>query len=80
MAQQLAVGLIVALAALYAAWHFMPARWRRALAGRLGVARRGAASGGCHTCDDCAGCRAPAISGQNRTEPAPILREQLFKK
>ena len=70
MAQQLGVALIVGLAALYAAWHFMPARWRRALAARLKLGQ-GAAGGGCHACDDCAGCAPPAEkSSQNRRGPA----------
>ncbi|GAB1382889.1 hypothetical protein MASR1M50_12090 [Burkholderiales bacterium] len=37
-------------------WAFMPQRWRRALAARLGLpADR--VGGGCHSsCDDCGGC------------------------
>ena len=67
MAQQWMVGLMVGVAALYAAWHFMPARWRRALRVRLKL-RQGGAGGGCHGCDDCA---PPAEkSSQNRRGPA----------
>ncbi len=72
MAQQLIVGLIVAAAALYAVWRWMPAGWRRAAAQRLGSATqraglidagradRLAASlakpSGCGACDTCGGC------------------------
>ena len=40
MTQQIVVGLIVALAALYAIWRWMPARWRRAAAARLAAVKR----------------------------------------
>ena len=72
MAQQLIVGVIVATAALYALWRWMPAGWRRAAAQRLGSATqraglvdaeragRLAASlakpSGCGACDTCGGC------------------------
>jgi hypothetical protein len=35
MLQNLVVGIVVALCAVYAAWTLMPASWRRATAGRL---------------------------------------------
>ncbi|QTD47038.1 hypothetical protein [Ottowia testudinis] len=56
--QQLIVGLMVAGAALYALWHFMPVRWRRAVARRLGVRMT---KGGCHACDDCGACAGPSV-------------------
>ena len=63
--QQIIVVLIVVAAALYALWHFMPARWRLSAARRLGLgarAARAARAGSCHACDDCGTC---APSPQN---------------
>ena len=72
MTQEMIVGLIVALAAFYALWRWMPAGWRRAAAGKLaaGTQRAGlvdaqraqqlAASlgkaSGCGSCDSCGSC------------------------
>ena len=72
MAQQIIVALIVALAALYAVWRWMPTRWRRAAAGKLasGTQRAGLVdaeraeqlaaslgkSTGCGSCDSCGAC------------------------
>ena len=72
MAQQIIVGLIVALAALYAVWRWMPAGWRRAAAGKVAAgsqraglvdAQRATAlaaslskSSGCGSCDSCGSC------------------------
>jgi hypothetical protein len=72
MTQQLIVGLIVAAAALYAAWRWMPAGWRRSAAYKLaaGSQRAGlvdqaraeqlaaslAKSSGCGACDSCGAC------------------------
>ena len=72
MTQEIIVGLIVALAAFYALWRWMPATWRRAAAGKLaaGTQRAGlvdaqraqqlAASlgkaSGCGACDSCGSC------------------------
>ena len=72
MTQQIIVGLIVALAAFYAVWRWMPAGWRRVAAARLasGTQRAGlvdaqrarqladslAKTSGCGSCDDCGGC------------------------
>ena len=54
--QQIIVVLIVVAAALYALWHFMPARWRLSAARRLGLGARAAQAGSCHDCDDCGSC------------------------
>ncbi len=59
--QQLVVALIVAAAALYALWHFMPARWRQGLVARLGLNPRVGQTGGCHDCDDCGACAPPDV-------------------
>jgi hypothetical protein len=74
MTQQIVVALIVALAAVYAAWRWMPGAWRRTLAARIAAgsqraglvdaqrARRLAASlartSGCGACDSCGACSA----------------------
>ena len=72
MAQNLIVGLIVALAAVYAVWRWMPAGWRRSAATKLaaGSHRAGlvdaqradalaaslAKTSGCGACDSCGSC------------------------
>jgi alkylhydroperoxidase family enzyme len=77
MVQSVIVALIVAAAALYSVWLFLPAAWRRALAAR--VARQAGSAGlgsgqvqalqarlerapGCGDCASCRGC-AP-VDGQ----------------
>jgi len=65
--QQIAVALIVLVALLFAVWTFMPARWRRRAADRLGLGARAANAGSCHACDECSGCRpAGPPSGENQ--------------
>lgn len=75
MTQNLIVGLIVALAAVYAVWRWMPAPWRRAAAARVAAgshkaglvdAQRAQAlaaslakSSGCGSCDSCGSCATP---------------------
>ena len=72
MTQQLIVGLIVAAAAFYAVWRWMPAGWRRSAAHKLaaGTHRAGlvdqeradqlaaslAKTSGCGSCDSCGSC------------------------
>ena len=56
MLQQIAVGLVVVLAGLYAVWHFMPGAWRQRLGRRLGLSERAAQAGSCHSCDSCHAC------------------------
>jgi hypothetical protein len=74
MTQQIVVGLIVALAAVYAVWRWIPGNWRRAAAARVaagshraglvdaGRAEQLAASlgktSGCGACDTCGSCSA----------------------
>jgi hypothetical protein len=66
--QALAVSIIVAAAAGYAAWQFMPRRMRRWLVGRLMIVAPSLRSsltrlaaraerGGCHSCKGCAADR-----------------------
>jgi hypothetical protein len=85
MTQQLIVGLIVALAAVYAVWRWMPAGWRRSAASTLasGSHRAGlvdrqradalaaslAKSSGCGSCDSCGACATPKSSG-SKTSPS----------
>ncbi len=57
MWQDYAVGAIVALAALYALWYWMPAALRR----RLGALRPALAEKpGCGSCSSCGGCGSAA--------------------
>lgn len=72
MTQQLIVGLIVAAAAFYAVWRWMPAGWRRGAAQKLatgtqraglideerarGLAASLAKTSGCGSCDTCGSC------------------------
>ena len=81
MIQQLIVFAIVACAALYALWRWMPAGWRRALATRLAagsqraglvdaeradqLAARLAKSAGCGACDSCGACSTDAKKHQH---------------
>jgi hypothetical protein len=51
--QELLVTLIVLAALVYALWAFMPARWRLALARRLGLGERASRMGGCHGSPAC---------------------------
>lgn len=90
MLQQLMVTVIVALAVVYAAWRWMPAAWRRAVAQRLarGSQRAGLIDGqqaermaaslaktsGCGACDSCGQC-APRATGV-RQQQASELRQR----
>ena len=72
MTQQIIVGFIVAAAALYAAWRWMPAGWRRSAAHKLATGGRRAGlvdearaeqlaaslakTSGCGSCDTCGAC------------------------
>jgi hypothetical protein len=72
MTQQIIVALIVALAAVYAVWRWMPANWRRAAAAKVAAgshraglvdadrAQQLAASlgktSGCGSCETCGSC------------------------
>lgn len=77
--QGLIVSLIVAAAAVYAAWQLMPQGMRRWLAGRLAAvapSRRAwlarleasAEDGACGGCKGCADGNAPAAPGPSRIE------------
>jgi len=51
--QEIIVALIVLAALLFAVWRFMPARWRRPLAARLGLRPGAASASGCSGCQGC---------------------------
>ena len=84
MTQQLIVGLIVAAAALYAVWRWMPAGWRRGAARKLaaGTQRTGlidqtradqlaaslAKTSGCGSCDSCGSCGPKKSAGADNAE------------
>lgn len=79
MWQNIVVFLIVAGAALYAAWRWMPAGWRRGAARQVpaGSQRAGlvdaqqaqklaaslAKTSGCGSCDSCGSCATPRTGG-----------------
>lgn len=87
MTQNLIVGLIVALAAVYAVWRWMPAAWRRAAATRVAAgshkaglvdAQRAEAlaaslakRSGCGSCDSCGSCATPGDKASTTPRPAP---------
>ena len=89
MTQQIIVGVIVALAAIYAAWRWMPAGWRRAAAARLasGTQRVGlvdaqrakqladslAKNSGCGSCDSCGSCGTTKSSSSAAPDRADSL-------
>jgi hypothetical protein len=86
MTQQLIVGLIVAAAAFYAVWRWMPAGWRRSAAQKLaaGTHRAGlvdqeraeqlaaslAKTSGCGSCDSCGSCGPKTPANQPESEKA----------
>jgi hypothetical protein len=90
MTQQIVVALIVALAAVYAVWRWMPGSWRRAAAARVAAgskraglvdeerAQRLAASlgktSGCSSCDSCGSCSTGASSKAGADRPPPVTR------
>lgn len=86
MTQQLIVGLIVAAAAFYAVWRWMPAGWRRSAAHKLaaGTHRAGlvdqqraeqlaaslAKTSGCGSCDSCGSCGPKTSTNPPESEKA----------
>lgn len=87
MGQEIAVAVVVAIAALYAVWYWMPGRWRQRLAARLaGAARRlglrpasaervaqvvGEAPG-CGSCESCGSCATPGKGPPGPEAEKPI--------
>ena len=88
MVQEVIVALIVASAALYLAWRWMPAPWRRSLAARLaaGGQRAGlvdearveqlaaslAKKSGCGACDSCSPACAGGDEKKTQAKAGPI--------
>ena len=67
MAQELIVGVIVALAVLYVAWRYMPQRWRKGL-GRVHpklTQAPGCGSGSDSSCSSCGSC---GTGGESRSQ------------
>lgn len=60
MSQGFWTGLIVAAAALYLLWRWLPARWRQRITGRAQ-----APASGCGSCSACSGCA--TRGGETRT-------------
>ena len=88
MLQNLAVGLIVALAALHAAARYLPAGWRRKLvyllaargasqATMAGWLRTEASCGG--GCDSCKACAAPAEAAASAAGKHRVIRLTVRK-
>ncbi|VWX56313.1 conserved hypothetical protein [Burkholderiales bacterium 8X] len=85
MIENLVVGLIVAGAACYAVWRWMPAAWRRGAAALFarGSARVGlldaeraqrlqtalSKSSGCGACDSCGACASPKAGTADPRRP-----------
>ncbi len=88
--QNAVVALIVLAAALYAAWRWMPAGWRRSLAPRMArwmarsglvreereakVARSLSQTGGCGSCDSCGTCGPTPAPGRDGARPSSAPR------
>jgi hypothetical protein len=90
MTQEIIVALIVALAAAYAVWRWMPGSWRRAAAARLAAASQGAGlvdaerarqlaaslakSSGCGSCDSCGACSTGSGSSKSAQGDTQLTR------
>ncbi|RYF20811.1 MAG: hypothetical protein EOO33_17870 [Comamonadaceae bacterium] len=76
MAQNVIVGLIVALAVLYVLWRYMPQRWRKGLA-RVhpkltqapGCGSSSDGDGGCSSCGSCATGAGGGAASQSTEKP-----------
>lgn len=64
MSQEFWAGLIVAAAALYLVWRWLPARWRRHLG-----ARTPESAGACGSCSACGGCASGAVQAGSGGSP-----------
>ena len=77
MAQDIIVGLIIAAAALYVAWRYMPHRWRQRL-GRVhpGLAQSpgcgGGSDGACSSCGTCGSGGGPAAAMDEKPVAMPV--------
>lgn len=75
MWQQWIVGSMVALATLYALWHWMPAGLRS----RLGrVQKRLGEKPGCGACSRCSSCAVPGMASPDEREP--LNRQPIWIK
>lgn len=80
MAQQLIVGLIVAAAALYVLWRYLPGRWRLGLRrvhpGLAAAPGCGGGDGGCSSCGSCAASPGPQAAEKPVALPPSRRRGQ----
>lgn len=90
MTQNIVVALIVAFAAFYATWRWMPAGWRRSAAQKLAsITRRAglvdqaradqlaaslAKSSGCGACDTCGACGKADMKQPSAAQSADLQR------
>lgn len=65
MSQTLIVALIIACAALYLVWRYMPQKWRNPL-GKINpnLAKASGCGAGCSSCDSGSGATSSCSSGQ----------------
>ncbi|WP_462389751.1 hypothetical protein [Acidovorax sp. Q11] len=78
MAQQFIVGLIVAAAALYVLWRYLPARWRQGL-GKVhpGLVQSPGCGGGDGGCSSCGSCGVPPEAGAEKPMAMPAPRRPV---
>jgi len=87
MGQEIAVAIVVAIAALYAVWYWMPGRWRQRLAAQLAgtgrrlglrqasaerVAQAVGEAPGCSSCESCGSCATPGNGPPGPQAAEPI--------
>lgn len=81
MAQQLIVGVIVAAAALYVLWRYLPTRWRRWLSRvHPGLAQApgcGGGEGGNGGCSSCGSCGVAPEAGAEKPMAMPAPRRPV---
>ncbi len=82
MVQNLIVALIVACAALYVVWRYMPQRWRSKL-GRVhaGLAQAPGCGGGRDgACSSCGSCASGAAPGSEAPVEKPVAMPQSHRR
>ncbi|GKT22224.1 hypothetical protein [Acidovorax sp. SUPP3334] len=79
MAQEIIVGVIVALAVAYMVWKWMPARWRARLDRVHPALAQSTSCGGCSSCDS-GGCGTGGSAvGQEQIVQMPGSRSSVSK-
>ena len=82
------VFLVVLVAAGYAAWYWMPARWRRWLAARVGrraprlaqTLSQAPGCGACDSCDSCGTAAAPAADAARASDEKIVSLQQIRRR